>query len=149
MGSRRRFIGDLGRLAAVVGCAPALAAGDTLAAAAAPLGELGFEVFAARVDQVFRMAGAGRAPIALRLVSAEPVPAAHGEQFLLVFRGPPEPCLRQDTYWFEQESIGRFPMFIAPTARPEHRGAWYTAVFNRLRKPGPRAGREAGKPIQA
>ena len=135
-------------MATAVGFAPALVMASAPGAAAATPGELGFEVFAAQIDRVFR-AAAGRAPIELRLISAEPVAAAHGEQFILVFRGPEETRLPQDTYWFEQEAIGRFPMFIAPTVRPELGGSWYTAVFNRLGKAGPREDREAGKPMQA
>ena len=78
--------------------------------------------------------------VSLELVSAtrppttvpEDTPGAgpRYESFSLVFNGPLDRPLRQQTYPFEHERIGRFDLFIVPISR--ERGALqYQAVINR------------------
>jgi hypothetical protein len=53
-----------------------------------------------------------------------------GERFSIVFRGPPDTPLEQDTYRFEHREMGEFPLFIVPMY--SHTDAYYEAVFNRV-----------------
>lgn len=94
--------------------------------------ELGLDFFAGLLNQTFKTHSAGQTPIELKLIAANPIPAAHGEQFALVFRGPKGALPGQDTYWFEQERTGEFPMFIVPEAASDPGETRYVAVFNRL-----------------
>jgi hypothetical protein len=50
--------------------------------------------------------------------------------FSTVFHGPLDSPLPQDTYTFEHDSMGEFPLFIVPIA-PDTGGLYYEAVFNR------------------
>lgn len=119
-------------LAAGAVAAPIVGAAAGLPAAGLVPRELGLEVFAGLLNQTFKTLSAGRSPIELKLIAATPLPAAHGEQFALVFRGPKGCLPGQDTYWFEQETTGRFPMFIVPERPSDPRETRYVAVFNRL-----------------
>jgi hypothetical protein len=52
--------------------------------------------------------------------------------FGVVFSGPRNAPLRQETYTVEHESLGKFDMLVVPiTSRKE--GQYYEAIFNRLR----------------
>ena len=132
MSSRRHFILESTLLAAAAVVAPGLVARAVAPAPRMAPGELGLETFAGVMNQHFQASLPGARVIMLELIAAVPVPAAHGEQFVLVFRGPPGLLLGQDTYWFEQEKIGKFPMFIVPAASSSPGAASYVAVFNRL-----------------
>jgi Domain of unknown function (DUF6916) len=134
MRSRRHFILESALVAAAATIAPSLAAGTAVRAHRLAHGELGFETFARLMNREFRASLPGTRAITLELVAAEPIPVAHGEQFVLAFRGPPDCLLGQDTYWFEQPQIGKFQMFIVPTASSGTEAASYVAVFNRLAK---------------
>ena len=50
------------------------------------------------------------------------------EPFALLFRGPAEQALRQDTYEVEHPALGRFLLFIVPVGFDEA-GRYYEAVF--------------------
>ena len=53
------------------------------------------------------------------------------ECFALVFLGPRNAPLGQETYAVTHESLGRFEMLVVPIA--SHReGVYYEAIFNRL-----------------
>lgn len=56
------------------------------------------------------------------------------ETFSLCFRGAPREFLAQNTYVLEQESLGRFELFIVPIGQEDER-IRYQAVFNRLLAP--------------
>lgn len=58
-----------------------------------------------------------------------------GHEFSLLFRGPHDVALTQDTYSFEHAALGRFSMFIVPVCPPDNGTCYYEAIFNRL--PGP------------
>ncbi len=53
------------------------------------------------------------------------------ESFSVVFRGPHDRPLEQDTYRVEHRAMGAFPIFIVPIY-PDGGGLNYEAVFNRL-----------------
>ena len=60
-------------------------------------------------------------------------PANDGREcFSLVFRGPTNKALRQNTYQVKHDSLGKFDLLVVPT-RKGKRGLYYEALFNRLR----------------
>ena len=58
--------------------------------------------------------------------------AAGKEGFSLLFRGPQETILNQDTYLIEHEELGIFSFLIVPIGITKTRGPHYEAVINRL-----------------
>lgn len=54
------------------------------------------------------------------------------EGFSLVFRGPKETALQQNTYVIEHETLGMFSFLIVPIRTRDDRAAHYEAVINRL-----------------
>jgi hypothetical protein len=57
--------------------------------------------------------------------------AAGKECFAVVFIGPSNASLRQETYAVTHESLGRFDMLVVPIASHSE-GVYYEAIFNRL-----------------
>jgi len=58
--------------------------------------------------------------------------AAGKEGFSLLFRGPKETTLKQDTYLIEHEQLGMFSFLIVPVGTRDTRAPRYEAVINRL-----------------
>jgi hypothetical protein len=58
--------------------------------------------------------------------------AAGKEGFSLVFRGPQEATLKQDTYLIEHEQLGMFSLLVVPVGTKDRRAPHYEAVINRL-----------------
>ena len=58
--------------------------------------------------------------------------AAGKEGFSLLFRGPKETTLKQDTYLIEHEQLGMFSFLIVPVGTKDKRAPRYEAVINRL-----------------
>ena len=58
--------------------------------------------------------------------------AAGKEGFSLLFRGPKETVLKQDTYLIEHEELGMFSFLIVPVGTNDTRAPYYEAVINRL-----------------
>lgn len=58
--------------------------------------------------------------------------AAGKEGFSLVFRGPTEAALKQDTYLIEHEQLGMFSFLVVPVGTKDTRAPHYEAVINRL-----------------
>ena len=58
--------------------------------------------------------------------------AAGKEGFSLLFRGPKETALKQDTYLIEHEQLGMFSFLVVPVGTKDARGPHYEAVINRL-----------------
>ena len=54
------------------------------------------------------------------------------EAFSLIFRGPKETTLRQNTYLIEHEKLGMFSFLIVPVRTRNNRAAHYEAIINRL-----------------
>jgi hypothetical protein len=134
--TRRWFLRTVG--IGVAGAALVAASGRDLAAGLiswmfpAPLMR---STFAARLDETFQVRTSA-ASVELRLVKAEPLhsaapsPASADHSFALLFRGPADQPLAQNTYNFAHSRIGSFPLFIVPMA-VEHDARYYQAIFNR------------------
>jgi hypothetical protein len=58
--------------------------------------------------------------------------AAGKEGFSLLFRGPKETTLQQDTYLIEHEQLGMFSFLVVPVGTKDTRTPQYEAVINRL-----------------
>ena len=58
--------------------------------------------------------------------------AAGKEGFSLLFRGPKETTLKQDTYLIEHEDLGMFSFLVVPVGIKNTRAPRYEAVINRL-----------------
>lgn len=58
--------------------------------------------------------------------------AAGKEGFSLLFRGPKEMPLKQDTYLIEHEQLGMFSFLVVPVGTKDTRNLQYEAVINRL-----------------
>lgn len=58
--------------------------------------------------------------------------AAGKEGFSLIFRGPKETTLKQDTYLIEHEELGMFTFLVVPVGTKDTRAPRYEAVINRL-----------------
>ena len=58
--------------------------------------------------------------------------AAGKEGFSLLFRGPQDTMLKQDTYLIEHEQLGLFSFLIVPVGTKDTRAPHYEAVINRL-----------------
>lgn len=58
--------------------------------------------------------------------------AAGKEGFSLIFRGPQDATLNQDTYVIEHEELGMFSFLIVPVWSRDTRAPYYEAVINRL-----------------
>jgi len=58
--------------------------------------------------------------------------AAGKEGFSLLFRGPKEMTLNQDTYLIEHEQLGTFSFLVVPVGTKDTRAPYYEAVINRL-----------------
>jgi len=58
--------------------------------------------------------------------------AAGKEGFSLLFRGPKETTLKQDTYLIEHEQLGMFSFLVVPVGTKGAHAPHYEAVINRL-----------------
>jgi len=58
--------------------------------------------------------------------------AAGKEGFSLLFRGPKETALKQDTYLIEHEQLGMFSFLVVPVGTKDTSAPRYEAVINRL-----------------
>ena len=54
------------------------------------------------------------------------------EGFSLLFRGPKNITLKQNTYLFEHQDLGMFSFLIVPIKTKDKRGQYYEAIVNRL-----------------
>jgi len=104
-----------------------------------PLDRTGAEIFERHMGTAFQIvAGSGAAPQLVHLINVtrsqtiarppgrkapEPTPA-----FSLIFRGPLEPVLLQDTYRVEHSQLGVFPLFLVPIGQNQA-DVRYQAVF--------------------
>ena len=64
--------------------------------------------------------------------ASEKQSTAGKEGFSLLFRGPNETVLKQNTYVIEHEQLGRFSFLIVPVGTKDTRAPHYEAIINRL-----------------
>lgn len=77
----------------------------------------------------------GRGSIDVVLEAYDERPASNGtHQFTLTFVAPGGERLAEGTYSVEQDTMGRFPLFVIPTRRDGQGRTFYRADFNLLLK---------------
>ena len=139
--SRRRFLAFGPVVAATAAAGPGSILKDILprALAAGPEG-LTRSRFAPHVNSAFqvKLGPLQHADVRLVEVADLPAPAGAGSapgdregQFSLIFRGPHEPRLAQNTYTVEHAEMGAFALFLVPVGDSAD-GRHYQAIFNRI-----------------
>ena len=136
--SRREFLkrGTLVALAAGVPLSlteKASAAGLT---AASRESDLSLAAFKSQLDTTFLINNKG-SKLKVKLVdvtnlASQKQTRAGKEGFSLVFQGPRENVLQQNTYVIEHERLGKFSFLLVPIKLKEETGRSYEAVINRL-----------------
>lgn len=95
--------------------------------------QLSLPAFQAALRTRFRLPRQSGSNIELLLVEARVVGTklAGGEcrSFSILFHGPADPLLPQQTYSLEHDVLGTFDLFIVPVGR-DINGCRYEAVFN-------------------
>jgi hypothetical protein len=96
--------------------------------------KLNLASFAEHLNTKFRIRVDDSNVIEAELIVAEDVGSTpRQERFSLVFRGPLELFLPQQTYQIEHDKMGPLKLFLVPIGKEED-GFRYEAVFNRLHK---------------
>ena len=105
-----------------------------------PLAEMSFATFAGLLHSRFRVQASETTSVEVELIEATPHESA-GEaaqadvrNFSLVFVGPSNQFLPQQTYGFAHDKLGTFDLFIVPVGK-DRKGFQYEAIFNRPRVP--------------
>ena len=136
MQTRRQFLRDCSLAATLAAVTPAALA-ESLTARPALVNLPGFEAFARQLKTTF-IARSDSQIIGLVLVAAEKSAfdldnsdIAGNENFSLIFRGPQQFPLEQNTYDFEHHRLGRLAMFIAPVGPAQPSYHEYQAIFSR------------------
>lgn len=90
-----------------------------------------YKAFAECVGDTFEIGIEGIPPLATELVEA--VESRHAgptrTAFTLLFRGPPEPILAQQSFQVRHPRLGQFDLFLVPVGA-DQAGVRYEAVFN-------------------
>ena len=94
--------------------------------------------FAKHVDTDFRVELESPRPIEIKLISVtprkiEPHEQAGMERFSVVFSGPADVFLPQNTYRLAHPEMGEFEVFLVPI-KQEAEGFRYEAVYNYYQK---------------
>lgn len=98
-------------------------------------------LFAAHLNTKFQIRVGVLEPVEIELIKVSDVlpssstvslETSRQDCFSVVFRGPRERSLSQNTYHVAHSEIGRFDLFIVPAGEDEN-GKRYEAIFNHLR----------------
>lgn len=136
--SRREFL-KRGTWMALAAGVPLSLSENALGMGAAPAGAgfaLNKAAFESQLNTKF-LINEGASKVAVTLVDVANIGSrkenrAGKEGFSLLFRGPKETTLQQNTYLIEHEKLGMFSFLIVPVRTKDRRAAHYEAVINRL-----------------
>ncbi|HEY0548648.1 MAG TPA: hypothetical protein VGF13_03545 [Verrucomicrobiae bacterium] len=104
---------------------------------------VGFAEFEKNLNTSFEVTSKDGSTVILKLVEAQaaarrssnksaPRAGDEGnEKFSLVFRGPRQRLLTQETYRFRHTELGEWSLFIVPVLSRNRRHSIYQAIFNR------------------
>jgi hypothetical protein len=153
MPTRRKFLLNCSTVALTASMTPASIFARPAHFKEVPQDQVSFANFSKNLNSVFQVETDAGTIVRLQLVEVKPLPVppalplarpaedANNEKFSLLFRGLLKQPLEQGSHWFEQPSIGRFPVFIVPIGSMKTTAIFYEAIFNRPPKgPLPRAG---------
>lgn len=135
--SRREFLkrGTLGALAAGVplGLSERVSARGTTPSTAAALN---LAAFKSQLGTMFTI-NDETSKVRVKLVdvtnlASRKQTAAGKEGFSLLFRGPGETILEQNTYLIEHEQLGMLSFLVVPVRTRDTRSPYYEAIINRL-----------------
>ena len=96
--------------------------------------ELNLATFAENLQTKFQASAAETKPVELEMVSATDTGTnleEGREQFSIIFRGPLDTFLEQQTYQLEHPRMGTFDLFLVPVRKQED-GFYYEACFARM-----------------
>jgi len=137
MQTRRKFLRDCSLVAVTATLAPVAALAQNPASRIGAREWPGFEQFARQMNTPF-FVRAGSQMVKLLLVEANTFSAASpdaedagNEKFSLLFRGPVQQPLEQDTYRFDHSHLGRLAIFIVPIGSLDQTHCHYEAIFDR------------------
>jgi hypothetical protein len=136
MKKRREFIRTTSAVVLALGIAPVATAVTPRRLVGpgriVPLANLHCSDFSELLATSFYVREASGARLPLLLAEAQDLSSRFGgENFSLLFRGPPDRPLKQGTYQFEHRELGAFGMFIVPMLG-DGRNEFYEAAFNRI-----------------
>jgi hypothetical protein len=141
MATRRRFLLECSTVAVTASLVPAEVFGGPLRSRQVSLDQVSLSAFEAQLNTIFVVHRASGPSVKLALIHVEalaphksaPTNAedAQNEKFSLVFAGPRNLPLGQDTYTFEHSGLGDFEMFIATIGVNDSKRYYYEATFNR------------------
>jgi hypothetical protein len=89
--------------------------------------------FNPHLNSKFELISKSSGKIEAELVQIDEKNTDQTEVFSLLFKGPKDPVLPQDTHTVKHEKMGEFSLFIGPVIYPEQDGVYYEAIFNRLK----------------
>ena len=97
--------------------------------------KLSIKAFARTQNTVFTTKSGEDEPVDLKLVEVtDKTPEGFpGEQFSIVFEGPADAPLGQQTYQLEHGDMGSLELFLVPVGEQDDK-RFYEAFFNRLKK---------------
>jgi hypothetical protein len=152
MQTRRKFLRDCSLAAVTASLVPAAALAHNAASRIAVPEGADFEQFARQTNTTFHVRS-GSQRVKLLLVEASPFSAvspdgedAGNEKFSLLFRGPAQPPLEQDTYQFNHPRLGRQAIFVVPIGCMDTAHCYYEAIFDRPMNPAQLAAQLARAP---
>lgn len=94
------------------------------------------EAFASQLNAVFKVTDATDdddvITVDMTLAECDDLSNDHCDAFSLIFNGPAEPALGQNTYGVANETLGDFSLFMVPIGADDT-GRQYQAVFNNLK----------------
>jgi hypothetical protein len=134
--SRRDFLKKGSLVALAVGVPVSLAERAIGSERAVSSNEFGLNkaAFLAQLNTNFLIAE-GASKVAVRLVDVSDLRrGARGdkEAFSLVFRGNRARALKQNTYRFEHDKLGKFSFLVVPIMSRDKSAFYYEAIINRL-----------------
>jgi Domain of unknown function (DUF6916) len=72
--------------------------------------------------------------IDIELIEAEDKSTEHTDCFSLIFKGPKDKVMDQNTHKLKHGKMEEMELFIGPIMSDKDDGVYYQAIFNRLKK---------------
>jgi hypothetical protein len=144
MKPRRTFLLRCSTVAAVAAVLPSAMLATPTLSKGGPV-HPGLVEFEKNLNSSFEVIHEGGSKVKLKLVEAQAAARRSGskksprggdennEKFSLIFKGPRQQLLPQDTYRFRHSELGELSLFIVPVLSRNQHDYVYEAIFNRPR----------------